>query len=104
MSNCAQFGDGNLNRQCEIASRACFACDFVVDFRSFVGAISELYVIACRFQFACELSGGMKRKLCVGIALVGGSRVVILDEPTAGMDAGARHTICELLQRNKANR
>ncbi|KNC70442.1 hypothetical protein SARC_17031, partial [Sphaeroforma arctica JP610] len=29
---------------------------------------------------------GMKRKLSVAIALVGGSKVVILDEPTAGMD------------------
>ena len=31
------------------------------------------------------LSGGMKRKLCCGIALVGGSKVVILDEPTSGL-------------------
>ena len=31
---------------------------------------------------ASELSGGMKRKLCVAMALVGKSRVVLLDEPT----------------------
>ena len=30
-------------------------------------------------------SGGMKRKLCVAMAFVGGSRIVILDEPTAGV-------------------
>lgn len=29
-----------------------------------------------------ELSGGQKRKLCVGIAFIGGSKVVFLDEPT----------------------
>ena len=32
-----------------------------------------------------EHSGGMKRKLCVAMAFVGGSRIVILDEPTAGV-------------------
>ena len=30
------------------------------------------------------LSGGMKRKLSVGIAFMGGSKVVLLDEPTSG--------------------
>ncbi|CAM9264642.1 unnamed protein product [Heterosigma akashiwo] len=39
---------------------------------------------------AATLSGGQKRKLCVGLALVGGSRVVILDEPTSGMDPYSR--------------
>ena len=32
-----------------------------------------------------NLSGGMKRKLCVAIAFCGDSQVVILDEPTSGM-------------------
>jgi ATP-binding cassette subfamily A (ABC1) protein 3 len=31
-----------------------------------------------------QLSGGMKRKLSVGIALIGDSKIVILDEPTSG--------------------
>ena len=31
------------------------------------------------------LSGGMKRKLSVGCALIGGSRAVLLDEPSSGM-------------------
>ncbi|VDO43307.1 unnamed protein product [Haemonchus placei] len=46
-------------------------------------------------------SGGMKRRLCIGIALVGGSRFVILDEPTAGVDVTSRREIWSLLQKNK---
>ncbi|GMH62673.1 hypothetical protein TL16_g03525, partial [Triparma laevis f. inornata] len=37
-----------------------------------------------------QLSGGMKRKLSVGIAFIGGSSVVLLDEPTSGMDPYSR--------------
>ena len=47
------------------------------------------------------LSGGMKRKLSVAMAFVGGSRTVILDEPTAGVDPYARRAIWELLGKYK---
>ena len=51
-----------------------------------------------------SLSGGMKRKLCCGIALVGGSKVVILDEPTSGMDPAARRATWDLLLKYKPGR
>lgn len=47
------------------------------------------------------LSGGMQRKLSVAIAFVGGSRTVILDEPTAGVDPYARRAIWDLLVKFK---
>uniref|UniRef100_H2Z852 ABC transporter domain-containing protein n=1 Tax=Ciona savignyi TaxID=51511 RepID=H2Z852_CIOSA len=47
---------------------------------------------------SCTLSGGMKRKLSVGIALSAGSKYVILDEPTSGMDPAARRAIWDVLQ------
>uniref|UniRef100_A0A8C6JN14 Uncharacterized protein n=1 Tax=Melopsittacus undulatus TaxID=13146 RepID=A0A8C6JN14_MELUD len=51
-----------------------------------------------------NLSGGMQRKLSVAIAFVGGSRVVILDEPTAGVDPYSRRSIWELLLKYRKGR
>ncbi|CAO2641511.1 ATP-binding cassette sub-family A member 7 [Lemmus lemmus] len=51
-----------------------------------------------------HLSGGMQRKLSVAIAFVGGSRVVILDEPTAGVDPTSRRGIWELLLKYREGR
>ncbi|XP_077864040.1 phospholipid-transporting ATPase ABCA1-like [Saccoglossus kowalevskii] len=57
-----------------------------------------------RDEKAKHLSGGMKRKLSVAIAFVGGSRVVILDEPTAGVDPYARRSIWDLLSKFRKGR
>lgn len=43
----------------------------------------------------------MQRKLSVAIAFVGGSKIVILDEPTAGVDPYARRGIWDLLLKYK---
>ncbi|XP_064626259.1 phospholipid-transporting ATPase ABCA1-like isoform X3 [Lineus longissimus] len=51
-----------------------------------------------------SLSGGMKRKLSVAIAFVAGSRCVILDEPTAGVDPYARRAIWDLLLKYRKGR
>ncbi|CAO4370592.1 unnamed protein product [Caenorhabditis nigoni] len=53
---------------------------------------------------SANLSGGMKRKLCVCMAMIGGSKVVLLDEPTAGMDPGARKDVQMMLEKIKVNR
>lgn len=53
---------------------------------------------------SAELSGGQKRKLSVGIALIAGSRVVVLDEPTSGMDPWSRRFTWNVIQANKAGR
>ncbi|XP_056465788.1 phospholipid-transporting ATPase ABCA3 [Gadus chalcogrammus] len=50
------------------------------------------------------LSGGMRRKLSIGIALIADSKVVMLDEPTSGMDPSARRATWDLLQGEKRGR
>ncbi|XP_072159520.1 cholesterol transporter ABCA5 [Bemisia tabaci] len=48
--------------------------------------------------FSKYLSGGQKRKLSVGIAVIGDPKIIILDEPTAGVDPYSRRHMWSLLQ------
>uniref|UniRef100_A0A8B9J0E8 ATP binding cassette subfamily A member 3 n=1 Tax=Amazona collaria TaxID=241587 RepID=A0A8B9J0E8_9PSIT len=57
-----------------------------------------------RHSLTKALSGGMKRKLSIGIALIGDSKVVMLDEPTSGMDPASRRATWDLLQQQRSNR
>ncbi|VDK31542.1 unnamed protein product [Gongylonema pulchrum] len=66
--------------------------------------IEDLGLFDAQNKLASRLSGGTKRKLCIGIALIGGSKLIILDEPTAGVDAHARRTIWDLLLKHKEGR
>lgn len=55
-------------------------------------------------MFGNQLSGGMKRKLCLAIALIGGSKVVILDEPSSGLDPESRRWVWEVVQGERGRR
>lgn len=60
--------------------------------------IKDVGLTADMYKRAGSLSGGNKRKLSVAIALCGGSKLVLLDEPTAGMDLGARRDLWNMLK------
>lgn len=49
-----------------------------------------------------DLSGGMQRRLLIARALVNDPDLVVLDEPTTGLDLRARHLIWDRLRSLKA--
>ncbi len=51
-----------------------------------------------------SLSGGMKRRLSVAIALVGDPKIVFLDEPSTGLDPENRRQLWEVLAKCQKNR
>ncbi|EGC32058.1 hypothetical protein DICPUDRAFT_156020 [Dictyostelium purpureum] len=53
---------------------------------------------------AGSLSGGQKRKLCLGIAFIGRSSVIFLDEPTSGMDPLSRRGVWDFLLKYKKSK
>ena len=61
--------------------------------------IEDFDLVNKRETKARNLSGGQKRKLSIGIALVGGSSVIFLDEPTSGMDISSRRNLWDILKR-----
>ena len=66
--------------------------------------IKDLELVEYRDTLAINLSGGNRRKLQVGLALVGDSKLVLLDEPTAGLDITARRKMWDLLVKYKENK
>lgn len=51
-----------------------------------------------------KFSGGMKRRLSIGICSVGDPDIIFMDEPTTGTDPGNRRMIWNLIEKVKQNR
>jgi len=66
--------------------------------------IDQLELSPHRYKLAGRLSGGMKRKLCVAIALIGDPAVCLLDEPSAGLDPVSRRNLWNVILRTMSHR
>ncbi|CAL8309859.1 unnamed protein product [Lota lota] len=66
--------------------------------------LEDVDLLHKRHEQTKNLSGGMQRKLSVAIAFVGNSKVVVLDEPTAGVDPYSRRGIWDLLLKYRKDR
>uniref|UniRef100_A0A3P8XSG8 ABC transporter domain-containing protein n=1 Tax=Esox lucius TaxID=8010 RepID=A0A3P8XSG8_ESOLU len=66
--------------------------------------LEETGMYSHRHKRVGTLSGGMKRKLSISIAFIGGSRLVVLDEPTTGVDPCSRRSIWDIIIQHKKHR
>jgi lipooligosaccharide transport system ATP-binding protein len=67
--------------------------------RKRIGELLEFMELSDRKKAkVSELSGGMKRRLTIARALINNPRLLILDEPTTGLDPQVRHLIWEKLR------
>jgi len=65
-----------------------------------VADVAEEFGLADILSRQCgALSGGQKRRVSVALAFVGRPQLVLLDEPTTGLDVEARRTLWETLRR-----
>jgi len=70
----------------------------------FHSMLKEVGLWPFKARLVRELSGGMKRRLSLGVALTGDSRFIVVDEPTTGLDPASRRALWRILARARHGR
>ena len=66
--------------------------------------LQDVKLVKFRKYLVRELSGGMRRRLSLGVSLIGEPPIVFLDEPTTGLDPKNKREIWDILSHCKENR
>ncbi|MFF6791744.1 ATP-binding cassette domain-containing protein [Streptomyces filamentosus] len=66
--------------------------------RTAAGLLARFDLTDAAHKPASTYSGGMKRRLDIAMTLVGGPRIIFLDEPTTGLDPRSRHTMWQIIR------
>lgn len=66
--------------------------------------IEDVGLTSHMHKLPAELSGGMKRKLSLGMAFIGRSQILILDEPSSGLDPDSRVSVWNVIRRYRSDR
>ena len=75
-----------------------------VNHQEILELITKIELLPKKDALCSTLSGGQKRKLCIALALIGDSKIILLDEPTSGMDVMARRSLWEFLKNYKKDK
>jgi len=68
------------------------------------GILEDIALTSKRNSKMNELSGGQRRKVSIGVSLVGNPKFIFLDEPTTSLDPLSRRKIWDILMKIKKNR
>jgi ABC-type multidrug transport system ATPase subunit len=63
--------------------------------------LGELDLLVKKDQKSSNMSGGQQRRLSLAVSLIGNPKVVLLDEPTTGLDPANRRRVWKVLQQQK---
>eukprot|EP00919_Chromeraceae_sp_WS-2016_P038260 GHVR01091348.1.p1 GENE.GHVR01091348.1~~GHVR01091348.1.p1 ORF type:complete len:1651 (+),score=360.83 GHVR01091348.1:1813-6765(+) len=75
------------------------------DIDTIVNTMAETFDLGVKKDvYVSQLSGGMKRKLSLAIAFMGDPSVVVLDEPTSGVDPYSRRLMWDVLKKLKTGK
>ena len=76
----------------------------VVDKMEIDDLLSSLELLEKKDCLSGTLSGGQKRKLSIALAMISNSKLILLDEPTSGMDVTAKRSLWSFLKSRKNNK